>query len=70
MRIVKADFVGAAYPPGTEVSFPTQTGDTLHRTKIAAPACTGGNEAGNAVERSVRCFDGDRFYGSVLNVAH
>lgn len=32
MRIVKADFVGAAYPPGTEVSFPTQTGDTLHGT--------------------------------------
>ena len=32
MRIVKADFVGAAYPPGTAVSFPTQTDDTLHGT--------------------------------------
>ena len=32
MRIVKANFVGVAYPPGTEVSFPTQTGDTLHGT--------------------------------------
>ena len=32
MRIVKPDFVGAAYPPGTKVSFATQTGDTLHGT--------------------------------------
>ena len=32
MRIVNADFVGAAYPPGTRVSFATQTGDTLHGT--------------------------------------
>ena len=32
MRIVKSDFVGAAYPPGTAVSFPTETGDTLHGT--------------------------------------
>lgn len=32
MRIVKADFVGAAYPPGTSVSFAIQTGDTLHGT--------------------------------------
>lgn len=32
MRIVNADFVGAAYPPGTSVSFAIQTGDTLHGT--------------------------------------
>jgi predicted SprT family Zn-dependent metalloprotease len=29
---VEADFVGAAYPPGTQVSFATQTGDTLYGT--------------------------------------
>ena len=32
MRIVTADFVGAAYPPGTKVSFTTKTGGTLHGT--------------------------------------
>jgi predicted SprT family Zn-dependent metalloprotease len=30
MRIVTADFAGAAYPPGTEVSFMTKTDGTLH----------------------------------------
>ncbi len=32
MRIVTADFAGAAYPPGTEVSFMTKTDGTLHGT--------------------------------------
>ena len=32
MRIVTADFAGAAYPPGTKVSFTTKTGGTLHGT--------------------------------------
>ena len=32
MRIVTADFTGAAYPPGTKVSFTTNTGGTLHGT--------------------------------------
>ena len=32
MMIVTADFVGAAYPPDTKVSFTTKTGDTLHGT--------------------------------------
>ena len=32
MRIVTANFAGAAYPPGTKVSFITNTGGTLHGT--------------------------------------
>lgn len=32
MRIVTADFAGAAYPPGTQVSFISKTGSTLHGT--------------------------------------
>ncbi len=32
MRIVTPDFAGAAYPPGTKVSFTTETGSTLHGT--------------------------------------
>ena len=32
MRIVTPDFAGAAYPPGTKVSFTTKTGSTLHGT--------------------------------------
>lgn len=32
MRIVTADFAGAAYPPGTKVSFTTDTDGTLHGT--------------------------------------
>ena len=32
MRIVTADFAGAAYPPGTKVSFTTKAGDTLYGT--------------------------------------
>ena len=32
MRIVTPDFSGAAYPPGTKVSFTTQTGSTLRST--------------------------------------
>ena len=34
MKIVTADFVGAAYPPGTKVSFTTKTGSTLHGTVL------------------------------------
>ena len=32
MRSVTPDFAGAAYPPGTKVSFTTKTGSTLHGT--------------------------------------
>ena len=32
MRIVTANFAGAAYPPGTKVLFTTKTGGTLHGT--------------------------------------
>lgn len=32
MRIVTADFAGAAYPPGTKISFTTETGLTLYGT--------------------------------------
>ena len=32
MRIVKANFAGAAYPPGTKVSFTPKTGGTLQGT--------------------------------------
>ena len=32
MRIVTADFAGAAYPPGTKVSFTTETDGTLYGT--------------------------------------
>lgn len=32
MRIVTANFAGAAYPPGTKVSFTTKTDGTLHGT--------------------------------------
>ncbi len=32
MRIVTTDFAGAAYPPGTKVSFTTETDSTLHGT--------------------------------------
>lgn len=32
MRIVTADFAGAAYPPGTKVSFTTKTDGTLYGT--------------------------------------
>ena len=34
MRIVTTDFAGAAYPPGTKVSFTTKTGSTLHGTVL------------------------------------
>ena len=49
MRIVTADFAGAAYPPGTKVSFTTNTDGTLHgtvqgllprRARIATPQGT------------------------------